>query len=202
MDATVIPFGNGDFCLVPNGPRNAAGIFELACAITGATTPRLAGSTGDAPPVARPTTIDQACQEPAAVVGKGDAFPPELVALAADHVATARLLSTFDGLLDLIERVEDEAQRKGGAYSDLAGHMLDALVALRIETEDRIQRAAEKAAMAEAVELAETLADMDLDEQKAAFAALDAAQRQAVIWAQARALAERMSLTATIGETA
>lgn len=199
MDATVIPLGAGDFCLVPNGPRDAAGIFDLACAITGAKTPRLAGSTGDAPPLARPATADQACQEPAAVVGKGDAFPAELVALAADHVAAARLLSTFDGLLDLIERVEDEAQRKGGDYSDVAGHMLDGLVALRIETEGRIQRAAEKAAMAEAVELAETLAEMDLDEQQAAFAALDAAQRQAVIWAQARALAAGMSLTAAIG---
>lgn len=40
MDATVIPIGAGDFCLVPNGPRDKAGIFELACAITGQQTPR------------------------------------------------------------------------------------------------------------------------------------------------------------------
>lgn len=167
--------------------RAAAEIFDLACAITGARKP---------------------CPDPSKAARQGGSvgpdasartFPPELVALAADHVATARLLSAFDGLADLIERVEDEAQRKGGAYSDLAGHMLDGLVALRIETEGRIQHAAEKAAEAEATELAETLAGMDLAEQQAAFAALDAAQRQAVIWAQARALAGRMSLTAAIG---
>lgn len=202
MDATVIPLGAGDFCLVPNGPRDKAGIFELACAITGATTPRPADSIGEPPRVARPAIVDPVRQDPAAIVGKGDTFPPELVALAADHVARARMFSTFDGLLDLIERVEAEAERKGGAYSDLAGHMLDGLVALRIETEGRIQRAAEKAAMAEAVELAETLADMDLAEQQAAFAALDAAQRSGVIWAQARALAAGMSLTGAIGEPA
>ena len=177
----------------------APSFFHVACAIVGAKTPRLAGSTGDAPPVARPTTADQARPGPSAVVGNGDAVPAELVALAADHVATARLRPAFDGLLDLIERVEDEAQRKGGAYSDLAGHMLDGLVALRIETEARIQRAAEKAAEAEAVELAEALAGMDLAEQQAAFAALDVSQRQGVIWAQARALAASMSLTAAIG---
>lgn len=169
--------------------RAAADIFEHACAITGHQTPhpdpgkaaRQGGSVGP----------DASAHTP---------FPAELAALAADHLATARLLSAFDGLADLIERVEDEAQRKGGAYSDLAGHMLDGLVALRIETEGRMRRAAEKAAMAEAVELSEELAGMDLDEMQAAFAELDTAQRQAVIWAQARALAGRMSLTAAIEE--
>lgn len=178
--------------------RAAADIFDLACAITGATTPCPTASTGDCPREARPTTAVPVRPGPAAVVGTGG-YPAELAALAADHLATARLLSVFDGLADLIERVEDEAQRKGGAYSDLAGHMLDGLVALRIDTEARIQRAAEKAGEAEAVELAETLAEMDLAEQQAAFAALDTAQRAAVIWAQARALAASMSLTAAIG---
>lgn len=155
---------------------------------------------GARPPGAQPAIASKSHPDEA-MAGQGvGAFPDALVSLAAEHVATLRLFSPFDGLLDLIERVETECARPPSGEGDIAGHMLDGLVDLRITLEARIQRLGEKAALAEAETLDQDMAELSAAEQDTEITHLRPAQRAALVWARARAIAATNSLLRVAGK--
>lgn len=169
MNAATIPFGNGDFTVV-----TANQTLRAASPVA------QAGGAGFTP------------------AGASQPFPEALVALAAEHVASLRMAPTFNGLLDLIEQAERERDHKLGA-DDIAGHMLDRLVDLRIEAEGLIQRAAEAAAVAEAEQLDEQFADMSADDLATELKHIRPSQRAALIWMQARAIADACAMGLALG---
>lgn len=129
------------------------------------------------------------------------AFPEELVPLAADHVADLRMSSTFNGLLDLIDRAKDECEGADYRQPDvqIAGQAASALIDLQISLEATIQRLAEEAALAEADQLDRDFAMLPLAELKTEFRHLRRSQCMALIWAQARNVANACTTIKTKG---
>lgn len=127
--------------------------------------------------------------------GAPETFPEELIALAADHVADLRMSSTFNGLLDLIDRAKDECD--GGDYRQpdvqIAGQAASALIDLQVSLEASIQRLAQEAALAEADQLDRDFAMLSTDELRDEFGNLRRSQRMALIWAQARNVADAVT---------
>lgn len=174
----------------------APSFFQVACAIAGSQTPRPAGHAGDAPP-------DEGAEGGAAHPPLPQTFPEQLEALARELADDIRMSGAYNGLLDLIDRARDERDRakKSTPAAIIAGSILGTTVDLQTTLDAVIDRLARRAAIADALRLDEELADINTAaERDAEFNQLRPAQRAAVVWAQARSIAARLSLTNAIGE--